>query len=237
VWLEFATAQWDPEASRAQAAWLSELLQLPAGGRVLDVPCGYGRHALEMASRSYQVTGVDLVQALLDKGRSEALGRGLQVSWECRDMRDLPWPGAFDGAYCFFGSFGYFDEAGNLAFLKAVARCLKPGARFLVETHVAETLLARFQPRGFERVAAGVMLDERAYDPVTGRVLSDWTFLKDGRERKGSSSIRIYTYRELCGLLAEAGFGASEGYDTSTRKPFTLGASRLVLVAERRRDA
>ena len=63
-------------------------------------------------------------------------------------MRDLPWPGQFDGAYSLGNSFGYLDDDGNAAFLKSVAAALKPGARFVLETgYVMETLLPVLQER------------------------------------------------------------------------------------------
>src|SRR5262249_19159540 len=82
--------------------------------------------------------------------RAAAAGRPLSVRWEQRDMRDLPWSGAFDGAFCFGNSFGYYDEEGNADFLKAVARTLKPGARFLLDTsYLTEGLLPNLQERAW----------------------------------------------------------------------------------------
>ena len=237
VWLEFASTQWDEEANRSQAACLEKLLRLPPGAKVLDVPCGYGRHALTLAERGYRLTGVDFLAPHLDLGKAEAGKRGLEVAWELRDMRDLPWASEFDAAFCYFTGFGYFDEAGNLAFLKAVAKSLKPGGRFLLELLTTETLLPKFQPRSWDRVGGTLVLQDRTYDPAAGRILTEWTVLKGEEEKRCSSSIRLYSYRELCELLASVGFGNFEGYDTATKGPFKLGASRLALLAELGRGA
>jgi O-methyltransferase involved in polyketide biosynthesis len=151
--------------------------------------------------------------------------------WEHRDMRDLPWKGEFDGAFCFGGSFGYFDEEGNAEFLKAVARSLKPGARFLVDTHVAETLLPVFRERDWQRMEDTLVITETHYDHVQGRVETEWTFVREGEMAKRPSSIRVYTYRELCQLLEEVGLTDCEGYGSLNGEPFGLGSRRLYLRA------
>jgi predicted SAM-dependent methyltransferase len=130
-----------------------------------------------------------------------------------------------------WGSFGYFDEGGNAAFLKAVFRTLKPGGRFVIETHIAETLLRVLQERDWRQVGNTLVLEDRHYDHVHSRIDTEWTLMREGKAEKISSSIRIYTYRELCRLLEEVGFTNCEGYDTSSQQPFTLGAQRLTMVA------
>ena len=79
-----------------------------AGMRVLDVPCGTGRIAKRLAERGLDVVGVDLTDRFLDEARAA----GLVV--ERADMRELPFEDTFDVAICMWGSFGYFDDAGNL---------------------------------------------------------------------------------------------------------------------------
>ncbi len=234
LWLEVQRQIWSPEQSRADADFVEKLLRLSPGASILDVPCGEGRIALQLASRGYKVTGVDITPENLAEARRKAAEQSLEVRWVHRDMRDLPWEAEFDGLVCFWGSFGYFDERGDKDFLAAASRVLKPGGRFLVQTHVVETLLPRFQERGWNWVGrAGeiLVLEERRYDHERGRILADWTFMKQGQMEQKTSSIRLYSYRELCRLLEAAGFGDCEGYDTVSQEPFTLGAPRLTLVA------
>jgi SAM-dependent methyltransferase len=231
AWAQVQQDAKSEEETRVEADCIENLLQLPLGARVLDVPCGAGRLALQLASLGMRVTGVDITAPLLEEARRAAAERGLEVEWEHRDMRDLPWRERFDGAFCFWGSFGYFDEAGNAAFLQAVARTLKPGARFLLETHVAETLLPGFQPKAWDRLGNTLVLRERRYDVATSRDDSTWTLVREGEVAELFSSKRIYTYRELCGLMEAAGFTGCEGYDGVSEAPFALGARRLLVVA------
>jgi SAM-dependent methyltransferase len=150
-------------------------------------------------------------------------------------MRELSGISLYDAVLCYFTSFGYFeDEADDLLVVKRIASVLRPGGRFLIDTQVTESMFPRFQERRWvwlDRTKAKRLLEEARWDFETGRVDAEWTFLEGGTARVSSSSIRMYSYRELCGLLREAGFRKFEGFETLTGNPFSLGAQRLSLVA------
>lgn len=225
-----------PEQTRREADYIEMLLGLSAPAHLLDVPCGGGRLAVELAGRGFRVTGVDIEAPLLDDVRTVAVARGLEarISVEQRDMRDLPWREAFDGAYCFWESFGSFDDEGNCAFLSAVAAALKPGAKFVFDTHVAETMLPHLGQRPWERVGDDLLvLEERDYDPATAVLTRRLIIVGQGRTARLDLSLRLYTYRELLTLLAAAGFAACEGYSWLSLVPFMMGAPRLLMVATR----
>lgn len=240
-WQTFFTSGWlnvheiitRDKDTASEADLIEKLLELDEGARVLDVPCGEGRLSIEMARRGYNVTGVDKTRELLDSARHKTRRRDLDVTWEHRDMRELPWEAEFDGAFNYWGSFGYFDDAGNREFVEAVARALKPGGRFIIETPTVETLLPKFQPRGWSQLEDVILLEERKFDHERSRIDATWTFIRDGERQQATSSIRLYTYRELCALLQEAGFTNCAGYDAEG-EPFSVpGSGRLVMVAEK----
>jgi SAM-dependent methyltransferase len=218
----------------AEVDLMVSLLQPPPRARVLDLGCGEGRHSIALASRGYQVTGIDVTPAFLELARQESARRGLTVTFEQRDMRDLPWESDFDDACCVWGSFGLFDEAGNRDLVRAVYLALKPGGRFLIENHILETLLPYFPENRWQRLGDSlIQLEARHFDPLTSRLESTWTFVDtaSGKIETNAFSMRIYTYRELCALLEETGFGSLQGYDTLSGKPFAFGAQRLSLLA------
>lgn len=229
--VDFVLNARDEAETHFEANFVQEALSLPEGAEVLDVPCGGGRLSLELATRGYRVTGVDLSLPLLKDARRRAGIRGLHINWHHGDMRELPWRGQFDAALCFWSSFGYFDEQGNVDFLKAVSRALKPGARFLLDTPLMETRLPEMesQQRIWWPVGDLLALEDRSFDHVNSRVESEWTFVRDGLLEKKLLSLRLYTYRELCGLLERAGFGEHQAYGTLAWEPFELGSTWLYL--------
>ena len=109
-----------------------EVLGLPDGSRILDVPCGQGRHAHLFAEAGYKVDGLDYSEPLLKIARKRGTGANLKYSQG--DMRALPsrWTSRFDGVVNLFTSFGFFTNPGDDAKVIAeFARVLKPGGILL----------------------------------------------------------------------------------------------------------
>ncbi len=230
--LEYVRHARDEEQSRAELGFIQAAMGLPTRARVLDVPCGGGRLAMEMADLGYAVTGIDQSDALIHAARTEAEFRGIVVDWRQGDMRRLPEDGSYDAAVCFWNSFGYFDDADNREFLRSVCRSLKPGGRLALDTPLLETLLldAVQEPRVWERAGDLLALEERSYDHESGRLESSWTFIRGGQREVRNMSIRLYTYRELIAMLEQAGFRLHEAYGDLDLTHFELGAPWLYLV-------
>ena len=230
--LDFWRAAVGPEQTRAEADFIQKHLQLSQGAKVLDVPCGNGRLALELASRGFDLTGVDIASEFIDEARATSTASGVKVEWHNREMRDLPWLSVFDAAFCFGNSFGYLDDDGNVDFLTAVARVLKPGARFLMDAPaVAEALLPTFQERRWFEVGGITLLIDSRYDHEQARIFTEYTFIRNGQAEKRPSSQRIYTYHEIGQLLREVGLKLESAYGSLNEEPFRLGSPRLLLVA------
>ena len=136
---------------------------------------------------------------------------------------------------CLWSSFGYFDEQGNSDFLVAVAKALKPGARFVLDTPLLETRLSEIEsePRVWWKVGDLYALEERRFDHVTSRTESQWTFLRNGQVETKWLSQRLYTFNELSRLLEQASFSNLRAFGTLDLAPFSLGSGWLYLVATR----
>ena len=215
------------EHNEQEAESLVRLLGVPKGARLLDVPCGAGRLSLALADRGYEVTGVDWSHEFLDHARSRDPRQ--IVTWERRDMRDLPWETRFDGAFCVGNSFGYLDDDGDAAFLRAVASALKPGARFVLETPmVLENLLEHLQDRPWWRVGDIYLLVVNQYDHTRQRLQIEYTFVANGRVEVRTGSHRAYTYRELVALIESAGF------TVTVDRPWARDAHTVTFIATRK---
>ncbi len=237
VALDFWRAVVSNEQTRAEADFIQKHLQLSAGAKVLDVPCGNARLSVELARRGFQLTSVDIAPEFIAEGKMKSSKAGFPIDLYERDMRDLPWTGEFAGAFCFGNSFGYLDDQGNLDFLKAVSNALRPGAKFLLDIGaIAECLLPAFQEnRSFEVGGITLVADSR-YDHAQGRMFTEYSFIRDGQTDKRPASQRIYTYHELTELLQEAGFETVAAYSSLSGDPFKLGTHRLLLVSEKQKE-
>jgi len=221
-----------PEQTRAEADFLQKALRVSEPSYLLDVPCGAGRHSIELAKRGHRITGVDLSEESIAEARAESAS--LPARWILADMRELPWQDEFDAAFCFGNSFGYLDPASARDFLAAVARALKPGARFAIETGMAaESILPSLQKTRWLKVGDIHMLSENQYDPRESRLDIRYTFIRDGREETRPSSSYVLTASEIVRMHMEAGLPVLELLGSISGEAYQLGSPRLIVVSEK----
>jgi len=134
----------EPDASRTEAdvAFLCRELPLPGFRRVLDVPCGSGRHKRALEALGYEVVGVDADPSVSP-----------DVLADLRDLDALP--GDFDAVVNLWASFGYFGEDENRGVLASLAGRLRPGGRLVLDLYNREFFKRRGD--GERELAAGVV--------------------------------------------------------------------------------
>lgn len=112
-------------------------------GDVLDLGCGTGGHALELARRAYEVTGVDRSARMLASFRSKLVRGGLAGTVYRRDLRSLDLGRTFDAVVAMFAVLGYQTTNRDLdRALAVVARHLSPGGVFLADVWFGPAVLA-----------------------------------------------------------------------------------------------
>ncbi len=214
---------WDrcmpPEATKAEVDLLVDTLECKAGARILDIPCGSGRHSVELAARGYKMTGMDISRENIEAARA----KNANVEWICADMRALDRKAEFDGAFCFGNSFGYLEHADTIKFLAAVSRALKPGGRFVLQTGPAEVILRCFQEREWCEIGDMIFAQVNRYSPEESCVETTYTFIRDGKVDARPGRQFVYTIAEIRRMLSDAGLKPVALYGTADKKPFELG--------------
>jgi len=235
TYLEILTAQKSTRQTRAEVDFLTKALRLKPGGRVLDVPCGFGRHAGELARRGYSVVGVDLSRAMLREARRRYHERE-RLRFARGDMRRLPYREEFDAVICIYTSFGYFSERDNLATLGKMARALKPGGRLLID-HRNPVFDATLPKRVWYRSGPRIfVLSDLRFDQRTGIQDSTWLILRLGDRRvlRKSVRVRLWTRRQWERRLRQAGMRLIRAYADLKDVAFDTTSGRLIVLAERR---
>jgi SAM-dependent methyltransferase len=225
------------ERDRREVARIIELLGLPTGARILDVPCGQGRHAHLLAESGFRVDGYDLSAELLTRARARGTGNGLR--YHRGDMRRLPsgWSNRFDAVVNLFTSFGFFaDPADDRRVMHEFARTLRPGAVLVWHGASRDGVMARFLHRDWWETSDGTMhAQERTFDPLSGilDVESRWRGPKGSGRRE--HRIRLYTASALSELCLQAGLVVEAAYDGWRDRPLTRRSSEMLLVARKER--
>ena len=121
-------------AVKSSAGFMERAMELPAGASVLDLGCGLGLHAIEMARRGYDVTALEWSEPFLEAARRNAAEAGVAVQFVRGDMTTLTCEAEFDAAIIWGNGFGMLGHEENVAALEGMARSLKRGGRALIDT-------------------------------------------------------------------------------------------------------
>jgi SAM-dependent methyltransferase len=227
-----------PQATQAEAEFVSNALGLQPGAQVLDVGCGYGRHAMELAARGFHIVGLDLSTPLLVRGGEEAHRRGLTINFVRGDMRELDFDAQFDGAYCLFSTFGYFDDETNKKAVANMARALRPGGRLLIEILNRDYVIADLPTRVWWEGDGCVVLEEVELNYFSSRIqVNRSVVFDDGRQLEQEISVRAYSLHEVGKLMHSAGLRVLEVSGAyHTRGRFFGNQSRHIIVLAERKD-
>jgi SAM-dependent methyltransferase len=210
-------------------------LTLVVGGSVLDLCCGPGRHAVELAKRGLVVTGVDRSPFLLGRARERAVAERVDVEWVERDMREFVRPGAFDLVVNLFTSFGYFDsKADDVLVLENVHASLRPNGALVMELASKEWLARVFQDTTCDELPDGGLLVQRheIFDDWT-RIRNDWIVLRGGTSTSFRFHHTIYSAQELKDRVIGVGFADVRVFADFGGNPYGRESSRMVLVARK----
>ncbi|MDE0364779.1 MAG: class I SAM-dependent methyltransferase [Gammaproteobacteria bacterium] len=112
------------------SALLEDWIDRLPGGRALDLACGAGRNSLFLARRGFEVTGIDVSTAGLQRARRSALDQGLEIVWRQQDLDDGLHCGETFNVVCLFRYF-------NRQLIRSLPSRLAPGGILLAEEHLA----------------------------------------------------------------------------------------------------
>ncbi len=230
----------DAVDDRRQVSRLIDILELPDGSRVLDCPCGQGRHAHLLAEAGFKVTGVDYSAALLTHAKARGSSPS-RLRYDRHDMRHLPspWTGRFDGVVNLFTSFGFFlDPNDDVRVLREFARVLRPGGVLVLHCGSRDGVMARFVGKDWWTTRDGTLVGQvRTFDPLSGILTIASRFSGGPRNLADREhTIRLYTATELARLMRDVGLVVERAEDGWTGRSLRRNSSEMLLVARKGAD-
>lgn len=231
----FATPR-DASQIDADVRFIEQRLNLAAGARILDVACGEGGHAAGLASRGFEVVGIDTSLPLLARASARAQSTQQRVQFQQLDLRDLDDAASYDGAVLWDHGFGFFDDATNEAVLGRLLRALRPRGQVLIDLLNRDYVVSRLPSLVWFEGQRCICMDDAYLEEATSRLVVHRTVLfEEGRSREFDYSMRLFSSHELRAMLVRVGFRVVEisGHIATPGAFFGADSPRIIVLAER----
>ena len=215
--------------------FIAGILNLPVGSAILDLYCGYGRHAIELAKRGFCITGVDVNTNFLEVAEQKADEAGVRVSFKYCDMRELSYNNEFAAVISMFAAFGFFSDEENEQVISRIYQSLKQGGTLLMDLLNRDWMLKNNLTRYWRHPSGDYVLSYKV-ELVEGMAVMKREFLNQvtGTKTKHEFMLRAYSLPELTDVLTRQGFTIEAEYGGFDRRPYNTEAPRMILLARKK---
>jgi cyclopropane fatty-acyl-phospholipid synthase-like methyltransferase len=230
MWEKAVPGDW----TEKEASFLIDTMNIQKGQSILDIPCGTGRLAIELAKKEFNMTCVDISEEFMTGLIQRIKAENLPIRAIQGNILSLELTGSFDGAYCLGNSFGYFDYEGMKIFVKKVSERLRPGGRFIINSGmVAESILTKIPPEKTYTLEGLTMQVNNVYFASDSYMVSHLKYTKNDHIEQHSFKHFVYTMGEIKRLLGLFGLNVQAMYNSIDKTPYGLGDAQVYLVAEK----
>ncbi len=223
------------ELTVREVDFMVSYFNLKKGSRVLDLMCGYGRHALGLARQGIEVTAVDNLPVYIEEIKTAAEKEKLPVSALCQPVLDFKPAGEYDLVIGMGNSLNFFSPEESAQLFSMINSALKTGGKLLINTwSIAEIIFRNFRDRGWSSYGDLKFLTDSTILFHPTRMVTESTILAPGGAMELKTGIDyIYSLNEMESMLSKAGLALKDVYSIPGKKKFTLGEPRAYLVAEK----
>jgi cyclopropane fatty-acyl-phospholipid synthase-like methyltransferase len=220
----------------SEVAGILRMLQIRPPASILDLCCGFGRHAIVLAGEGFEVTGLDLSESFLRMAKQRADLLGVRLDLIQADMRHIKQQEAFDAIINLFTAFGFFSsEEEDLQVLQGVSRALKKDGQFLIDTVNRDNIIHSLQPKRWSIDNGTVVLEERIFDFFKSRLEINLELVqKEDKNRRLEYSFRLYTLTEMLNLFSKTGLELTDVYGDFDGSQYSAESPRMLLVARKK---
>lgn len=223
---------YSPAGTQQEVRFIIETLGLPNKAEILDLYCGYGRHAIELAKRGFKVTGVDGTAAFVDIARQKAVEAGVTMQFEHKDMRELTYTNQFDAVVNMFAAFGYFSDEENTNVLSLIRRALRKDGLLLMDLLNREWMARSNLNRYWRHPSGDYVLSYKAeLQHGIAKMKRELINQTTGEKLRYEFDLRTYSIFEIDSLLKQSGFIIESTYGNFDRSSYHVESPRLIVLA------
>ena len=217
--------------------------RVSVGGNVLDLCCGLGRQALNLAKKGFNVTGVDFSPAVIKQARESAENMSLKghvdfLVGDARKVSKLLEKESFDWIISMGTSIGYYDDDTDKSIVRQLNKLASSNGVLVIDVGNRDYIIKHGEPLGFIKFDDYEVHDHRRLDLEESHAESTWEFFKKGGEDLKhvvtvSSYCRLYSLHELVRLLEATGWKYCSSYGNFDLEPVTTDTPRIIIVGKK----
>lgn len=232
-WLDFKEVLFSEEKIEEAEEEIEKIIKLgkfEEGDRILDMPCGLGRHSKELERKGFEVVGVEKTQDYVEDARENTESAEIVK----KDMKNFKRGRSFDAAINWWNSFGYFEEkSDDLKMLENIQKSLKEGGVLLMDLFGKEISALTGFSSHWSREEDSILLQDHEIKDNWKKIENTWIKVKEGEVVEYVWQQRLYSAHELEQLLKEAGFSQIEFFGNLEKEPYNHEADRMIVKAEK----
>lgn len=224
-----------PGLSEAECDFIQDVAALQKGDTVLDLMCGYGRHALELARRGFKVTAIDNLDDYISEIRSTAQEEGLPLEAFANSALEVQLIHSYKAIACMGNSFAFFSRTDAVSLLKKLATHLQSDGSLIINSWmIAEIAIKHFREKEWYELDGYKYLMDYQFHFQPSRIESKHTIISaDGSIDTIEGVDYIFTLAEMETMFNEAGLTTTSIYSTPRKRAFKMGDARIYIVAEK----
>ena len=223
------------EYTTSEVEFIKRVTGLNPTSKIIDVPCGYGRHSIALAKEGHVITAIDISDEYIEQLQQESKALRLNLQAKKADMLTYNFdPSMFDLAICLGNSFNYFSAANTKIFLNNIYNTLKPDGWFIIHSGaLAETILPSVGEKDWYLLDDIIYLGNRNYDVKESVLRSDYIFVENGKVEKKTAFHFVYTAAEVKRMLIDTGFTNVQIFSDITGADYKLGAKQAYIFCKK----
>ncbi|WP_225035654.1 class I SAM-dependent methyltransferase [Winogradskyella sp. SM1960] len=205
---------------------LTNYLNIPEHGKILDLACGKGRHSVYLNSLGYNVTGADLSEQSIAHAKQF---ENESLRFDVHDM-SKPYPDTFDAVLNLFTSFGYFeDDKCNLETIKSIQAELNDFGfgviDFMNTNYIIDNLIAEDV-----KTVDGIDFHQKR-SVKEGYIVKDISFEADGEHFEFQERVKAFTLKDFETLFEKAGVHLLDVFgDYKLHKYHAKTSERMIMI-------
>jgi len=223
------------ELTVKETDFILSYFNLQPGSKILDLMCGYGRHALALARKGMLVTAVDNLGDYINEIKENADREQLPLKAVQHDILTYRPDDVFDLVICMGNSMNFFNAEDTSQLLATISSHLKKGGHLLLNTWaLAEIAIKNFNPKTWSTIGELKCLNDSKFLFHPTRIETETIIIDpDGNTENRTAIDYIFSVNEMENMLKKMGLSLTEIYSIPGKRKFVVGEPRAYLVAKK----